>query len=140
MKFRILASLFLTVCIVYLFSAFKSQDNGQVYFMRSTGIEGTIIPYKVYIDDTLVCHLKNKHYSVHSIAPGDHTVSIQNTGLGSHKKSRAFKIKVIAGKSNYLAVRNQSGLGLEELVENSGLDLLKKVLVTQECLTAKDKK
>jgi len=139
MKFKILASLFLAIAVIYLCSSFKPQATGQVYFMRSTGMEGTIITYKVYLDDTLVCHLKNNHYSLHAVTPGEHTVSIQNTGLGNHKKSRPFKIKVVAGKSNYLSVKNQSGLGLDELAENSGLELLKKVLVTEQCLTAKDK-
>ncbi len=132
-----LASLMLAVGAIYLFGAFKPQENGQVYFIRSTNSVGSMVAYKVFIDDTLVCDLKNKHYSVHDIAPGEHTVAIQNTGLASHKKSRPLKITVQAGKINYLVAINGSEIYLQETVETSAKELLKKVVVTKECLPKK---
>jgi len=137
MKFRILTSLMLFLVTICLFGAFKPQENGQVYFIRSTNSVGTLVPYKVFIDDTLVCDLKNKHYSIHDIAPGAHTVAIQNTGLSSHKKSRPLKINVQAGKINYLVAINGPEIYLQETVETSAKELLKKVVATKECLPKK---
>lgn len=140
MKLKIIANLLFAFLVVYLFSSFKPQNSGQVYFIRVNNMVGSMIAYKVYIDDTLVCHLKNKHYSVHTVALGQHTVSIQNTGLGSHKKSKPLQITVVAGKSNYLSAINNSQPYLEEVVENSAKQLLNKAVSTNQCLTAKDNK
>ena len=140
MKIRFLIALLFTLGTIQLFSSFKAQETGQIYFIRSTNSEGSLIAYKVFIDDKLVCHLKNKHYSVHSLAPGEHTIAIQNAGLSSHKISRPLKITVQANKPSYAIAINGSELYLQETVESSAKELLKKVVVTKECLTAKDKK
>jgi len=132
MKTKILAIAFLLV--IFLFSAFKSQENGQIYFMRSTNNVGSAIAYKVYIDGQLVCHLKNQRYSVHNLTPGDHTVSIQNSGLGSKQISLPMKINVQAGKSNYMVAINGKNLYMQEVVESSAQVLLKRLAATEECL------
>lgn len=137
MKLKIFAGMLLTLGTIYLCSAFKSRENGQIYFIRSTNMVGSVVAFKVFIDDSLVCNLKNKRYSVHDIAPGEHTVSIQNTGLASHKKSKPLKITVQEGKINYLVAINGSELYLQETVESSAKELLKKVAVTRECLPVK---
>ncbi|WP_316792147.1 DUF2846 domain-containing protein [Pedobacter frigoris] len=134
MKIKILATLLFAVAVGCLFTAFKRQETGQVYFIRSTNSVGSLVAYKVYIDDKLVCNLKNKRYSLHNIAAGEHTVAISNTGLSSHKKSRALKINVAADKSNYLVVINGSEVYLQESVESSAQELLKRVAATTKCL------
>ena len=140
MKFKVLTALLIAIGVSCLFSAFKRQETGQVYFLRSTNSVGSLLAYKVYIDDKLVCHLKNKRYSVHDVPAGEHTVAIQGTGLGSHKKSRALKIKVAADKNNYLVVINGSEIYLQETVESSAQELLKRVAATANCLPSDKKK
>lgn len=139
MKNRIFIVCLFAIGLTCLFSAFKRQETGQIYFMRSTNEIGSILAYKIYIDDKLVCHLKNKRYSVHDVTVGEHTVSIQGTGLGSHAKSRPLKITVTADKSNYIAAINGPGLYLLEAVESSAQELLKKVAVTKDCLPSEKK-
>lgn len=137
MKSKILASALIALVIACMFSAFKPQQTGKVYFIRSTNFSGTLVNNKVYIDDVLVCHLKNKHYSVHEVEAGAHIVSVSNTGLGSHAKSRPLKINVVANKNNYLVVVNGKQLTLQELVESSAEEVLKQVVVTNNCLETK---
>lgn len=132
MKTKITAAAFLLV--IFTFFAFKPQENGKIYFMRSTNSIGSAIPYKVYIDDQVVCHLKNQRYSVHDLAPGEHTVTIQNAGLGSKQISIPLKINVQAGKNNYMVVINGKTLYMQEAVESSAQVLLKKLAATVECL------
>lgn len=139
MKIKILLVCLFSIGITYLFSAFKSQETGQVYFIRSTNNVGSAVAFKVYIDDKLICNLKNKHFSVHDIAAGEHTVSIQGTGLGSHAKSRPLKINVTADKINYLVAVNGPDLYLVEAVESSAQELLKKVVITKTCLPSEKK-
>jgi transcription initiation factor TFIIIB Brf1 subunit/transcription initiation factor TFIIB len=128
------------IAVSCLFSSFKPQETGQVYFLRSTNSIGSMVAYKIYIDDELVCHLKNKRYSMHNVPAGEHTVSIQNTGLASHAKSRPLKITVLPDKSNYLVVVNGSELYLQETVESSAQELLKRVAATTKCLPSDKKK
>ncbi|MES2458915.1 MAG: DUF2846 domain-containing protein [Bacteroidota bacterium] len=135
MKTKITTTLFLLS--VLLFCAFKPQENGQLYFMRSTNNVGSMIAYKVYIDGQLVCHLKNQRYSVHNLTPGEHTVSIQNGGLGSKQISLPMKINVQAGKSNYMVAINGKTLYMQEAVESSAQQLLKRLAATEQCLPAK---
>lgn len=138
MKIKIFSVLLIAVSC--LFSSFKPEELGQVYFLRSTNNVGSLLAYKVYIDDELVCHLKNNRYSLHSIPAGEHTVSIQNTGLASHAKSRPLKITVLLDKSNYLVVINGPELYIQEAVESSAQELLKRVAATRECLPEKKDK
>jgi|GEM_PF-742254 len=140
MKFKILTILLISIGIGCLFTAFKRQETGQVYFIRSTNSIGSMVPYKVYIDDQVVCNLKNKRYSMHSIAAGEHTVAISNTGLSNHSKSRPLKINVVADKNNYLVVINGSPVYLQETVESSAQELLKRVAATTKCLPSDKKK
>lgn len=126
----------LVLLAVILFCSFKPQENGQIYFMRSTNNVGSIIPYKVFIDGQVVCHLKNQRYSVHTLAPGEHTVSIQNGGLGSKAISIPLKITVQPGKSNYMVAINGKTLYMQEAVESSALVLLKKLAAIEQCLPA----
>ncbi|MCD0488061.1 DUF2846 domain-containing protein [Pedobacter sp. MC2016-14] len=140
MKLKILFGLILTTCAIFLLTAFKPQETGKICFIRSTNSIGSMVAYKVYIDDELVCNLKNKRYSTHNVTPGEHTVSVQNTGLSSHKKSRPLKITVAADKTNYLVVVNASDVYLQESVESSAQELLKRVAATAKCLPSEDKK
>jgi len=138
MKIKIFSVLLITVSC--LFSSFKPQESGQVYFLRSTNNVGSLLAYKVYIDDELVCHLKNNRYSLHNIPAGEHTVTIQGSGLGSHAKSRPLKITVLPDKSNYMVVINGSDLYMQEAVESSAKELLKRLAETRECLPKKKDK
>ncbi|WP_316818318.1 DUF2846 domain-containing protein [Pedobacter nyackensis] len=126
--------------ILFLSGAFKSQETGQIYFMRSTNNVGSLLAYRVYIDDQVVCHLKNQRYSVHNVTPGEHTVSIKEGGLGSKGVSRPMKIKVEAGKSNYMVVINGKDIYMQESVESSAQELLKRLAATTECLPDKKDK
>jgi hypothetical protein len=130
-------ALFAFTLILFFSSVLKAQETGQIYFMRSTNNVGSLLAYRVYIDDKEVCHLKNQRYSVHNVAPGEHTVSIKAGGLGGNDISRPMKITVEAGKSNYIVVVNGKDIYVVESVESSAKELLKRLAATTECLPAK---
>jgi hypothetical protein len=130
-------ALFAFILILFFSSVLKAQETGQIYFMRSTNNVGSLLAYRVYIDDKEVCHLKNQRYSVHNVALGEHTVSIKAGGLGGNDISRPMKITVEAGKSNYIVVVNGKDIYVVESVESSAKELLKRLAATTECLPAK---
>jgi len=83
---------------------------GKVYFMRSTGFQGSAQGFTVFIDDTVVCKLNNKRFSVHNVTPGVHRFSVQFAGKSSKEKAERIEIEIESGKSYYIQLIFQSGL------------------------------
>ncbi|MNE35544.1 hypothetical protein D3C80_1293140 [compost metagenome] len=114
-----------------------SVNTGTVYVIRSMGMTGAAIPFNIFADDQLICKLHNQRYSIHTLPEGQHTFSVQNTGLGSHKKSHNISITVKADEAVYLTVVDEGQLNLKELTANSGIETLKRVAETRNCLPKK---
>jgi len=134
----------LYVLLAFLFTislnGFSQEKTGKVYLIRATGFTGSAVNYRLYIDDQLICKLKNKSYSIHDISVGDHTVSVVSGGIASKKKSPPLKITVTEGKVNYVSVvSTQSGyankITCQEITQNSADPLLAKATENKNCLT-----
>jgi len=132
MKFIRLTA-FLLVCTFYASKSFSQEKKGQIYFIRSLNYVGSAIPFKMIIDDNVVCKLKNNRYSVHEVPVGEHSVSVQNTGLSNHHMSRPMTVKVEEGKIVYLTVVNGSELYLQEVTQSSAETVLKRTTQTKDC-------
>jgi hypothetical protein len=135
--------IFLLACLLTIsFKGFSQDKTGQVYLMRVTGFAGSAVNYRLYVDDKLVCKLKNKSYSIHDISVGDHTVSVVSGGLSNGKKSAPLKITVAEGKANYVSVvSTEAGyvnkITCQEITQNSATPLLAKAKENKNCLTEK---
>lgn len=124
------------------FNAFSQDKTGQVYLIRVTGYTGSAVNYRLYIDDQLVCKLKNKSYSIHDISVGDHTVTVVSGGISNGKKSEPLKITVAEGKTNYISVvSTQAGyvnkITCQEITRNSADPMLTKATENKNCLPVK---
>ncbi|HEX2683189.1 MAG TPA: hypothetical protein VHL77_04625, partial [Ferruginibacter sp.] len=97
------------------------------------GYVGSAVNFKIYIDDSLVCKLKNKRYSVHTLPVGKHTVSAQNTGLSTHKKSEPFEIETKEGQVTYIDVAWANRVYCQEITANSATAVMRKVKQTTNC-------
>ncbi len=120
-------------------SADSSSQNGKVYFMRSTGFQGSASAFTVFIDDTLVCKLNNKRYSIHEVAPGTHHFSSQFAGKKSKEKAERIEINVEAGKTYYIELIFQPGLFInnlycQEVTESSAKRFLPDLKEDKKCL------
>ena len=135
----------LLIMLVVLGSVYytKAQDtgnsnSGKVYFFRSTGYEGSAVAFKLFIDGQFVCKLKNKEYSIHDIAPGKHTCSIQFSGKKSKEGSDKFEFIVESDKDVYMNIVYQSGLvkdnaHFEEITESSAKNMIGKLKEVPDC-------
>jgi len=121
-------------CMLCSYGLF-AQKTGQICFIRSTGYVASAVNFRVYIDDSLACKLKNKTYSVHTVAVGDHTVAASNAGLGSHKKSKPFTVSVEDGKTTYVNVVWANDVSCEEITKNSADLKLKVTKQNTQCNT-----
>lgn len=134
MKKTILSVIAVIACITCT-SVFAQSKTGQICFIRNTGFNGSAVNFKVYIDDSLACKLKNKTYSIHAVPVGKHNVASKNTGLGSTKKSAPFEVDVKEGKITYVAVINSSKVYCEEITEASGAKQVKTLVENTKCST-----
>ncbi|SDF50553.1 Protein of unknown function [Mucilaginibacter pineti] len=122
------------------FGAFAQAKTGQLYLIRHTGFTGSAVNYSFYVDDQLICKLKNKSFSIHDLAVGDHTVSVVSGGLSNGKKSPPLKITVVEGKINYVSVvSTQAGyankITCQEITQNSADPVLAKSKQKKDCLS-----
>ncbi|MBA6313426.1 DUF2846 domain-containing protein [Cellulophaga baltica] len=118
-----------------------SQETAKVYFMRTTGFQGSAQGFTAFIDGELTCKLNNKRYSVHEIAPGTHLFSVQFAGKKSKEKAakEQITISVEAGKTYYIQMLFQTGilvnnLYCQEVTENSANTILPNLQEDTKCL------
>ena len=115
-----------------------AQQNAKLYFIRTTGFNGSAVPFTAFVDDTLKCRLNNKRYSIHEISPGIHTISIQFAGKKSKSKAEKITIEMEAGKTYYVQMIFQAGLFVnnlycQEVTENSAKTILINLKEDNDC-------
>ncbi|MEO3408414.1 hypothetical protein AAFN85_31150 [Mucilaginibacter sp. CAU 1740] len=128
----------LTLLFIGSLKAHSQTKTGQVYLIRVTGYTGMAINYRFFIDDKLVCKMKNKLYSIHDLPVGEHTVTINSGGISNGKKSAPLKIVVAEGKINYVNVfSTQAGysnkITCQEITKDSADPLLAKAKQKTDC-------
>lgn len=121
------------------FSAAKAQESAKVYFIRSTGFQGSAVAFTAFIDQQLVCKLNNKKYSIHELSPGEHVFTVQFAGKTAKEKAEPIKINVEAGKTYYVQMVFQTGylknnLYCQEVTESSAKTVLTNCVEDTKCL------
>ena len=113
-------------------------ETGKIYFLRSTGFQGSAQAFKVFIDEQFVCKLNNKRYSIHEVAPGKHICSVQFGGKKSKEKAEKFEVMVEPGQSVYVNVVFETGILInntycEEIPENTATNKMKNMKEDVKC-------
>ena len=117
-----------------------SQENAKVYFMRTTGFQGSAAAFTSFIDGEMVCKLNNKRYSIHEVSPGTHLFSVQFAGKKSKSKAEdeQISIELEAGKTYYIQMLFQTGLFVnnlycQEVTESSANKILPDLKEDTKC-------
>lgn len=126
----------LIICLLGLQAIHAQTKTGQICFIRATGYVGSAVNYRAFIDDSLVCKLKNKSYSLHTVAVGEHAVTVSSGGLGSNAQSAPLKVLVEDGKITYVNLAWANRVSVEELTRNSGETKIKPLKENLKCSTA----
>ncbi|WP_140485847.1 DUF2846 domain-containing protein [Flavobacterium sp. GSA192] len=135
--FAILVSL-----IVTSFVSAQEKENlgtGKIYFLRSTGFQGSAIAFKTFIDGEFVCKLNNKKYSIHEVPVGKHECSVQFGGKTSKEKAEKFEVQVEPGKITYVQLVFETGVFInniycEEVTENTAKKKMEILVEDTKCL------
>ncbi len=137
----ILSFLLLTISIDSLAQADSLSQSGNVYFMRSTGFSGSAVAFSVFVDDSIVCRLNNKRFSIHTVQPGEHRFTIQFAGKKSKEKAKeeTITINIETGKTYYIQAIFQPGFLVnnvypQEVTESSAKTILPKLKQDVKCL------
>ena len=89
--------------------------KANIYFIRSTGYNGSLTAFTAFIDKQLVCKLNNKKYSIHQVEPGEHSFTVQFAGTEAKEKAEPITINVEAGKTYYIQMLFQPGFWANNL-------------------------
>lgn len=112
----------------------NTNETGKIYFLRSTGFQGSAQAFKVFIDEQFVCKLNNKRYSIHEVAPGKHICSVQFGGKKSKEKAEKFEVTVEPGQSVYLNVVFETGI----LINNTYCEEITKTTASRKMENMKE--
>lgn len=117
----------------------ETKETGKIYFLRSTGFQGSAVAFKTFIDGEFVCKLNNKKYSVHEVPVGKHECSVQFGGKKSKEKAEKFEVLVEAGKITYVQLVFETGMLInniycEEVTENTATQKMKMMEEDTKCL------
>ena len=131
--------LLLIIGITFSISGHSQDKYARVYFIRSTGFQGSATAFTTFIDEQLVCKLNNKKFSIHQVEPGEHSFAVQFAGKQSKAKAEKIMINVEAGKTYYIQMVFQTGiiknnLYCQEVTENSAKTVLVNCVEDTKCM------
>ncbi|MCI4647379.1 DUF2846 domain-containing protein [Phaeodactylibacter sp.] len=132
---KTLTYVFLTICFC---STLHAQKSGTIYFMRLTGISGTVSAFNAFIDGELVCRLNNKKFSVHEVPAGEHTITVQFSGKNAKEKAEPITVTVEPGQPVFVQMVLEvraiiNNLYCQEITESSARPVLRKLKEDTKC-------
>lgn len=129
----------LLICSIFLSKAqdSSSSEYATMYIMRSSGTMG-LGAFSAFIDDSLVCHLNNNRYSIHTLDPGLHKFQARADGKKAKKNIKSLEIKISPGQNYYLIIDVidhyfTGTISLIEVTENTARKMFPKLKEDHDC-------
>ena len=135
-------SLFVVLALLMatsLYAQNAEEETATVYFMRSTGVQGSISKVNAFIDGELVCKLNNYQYSTHQVTPGKREFVVQRSGKKLQETARTIEIDVQPGETYYITAILETDFFVnqvycQEVTQNSALTVLPRLQADEKCL------
>jgi hypothetical protein len=113
----------IAVLVFLTFNLYKAQENrdnshtAAVYFVRSTGANGTLVKWPVFMDDSLVCSISNNKYLKMYLAPGAHKFQarFRKSDSSSHKRLGEITLEMKGDHIYYIQVNLTAGIVFNRL-------------------------
>lgn len=108
-----------TLLTIFVFTFFATASYSQesigtdiatVYLIRDTKSMGSLTSFNVFIDNELVCKLKNHHYIKTNLAIGSHKFSVQMSGSKAKSAVDHFELELEKDKIYYFKVETPSSI------------------------------
>jgi len=118
------------ILILVITSLSANAQKAKIYFIRSTGFQGSATKFNCFVDKKICCKINNKKYSVHEVEPGQHQVDVQIGGKEYKGDDEPLIIETEAGKSYFIEMTLKSGfmknnLLCQEITERSAKAAMK---------------
>jgi hypothetical protein len=136
---KITKTIMLLIFALTIASSSKAQNKtAKIYFIRSTGFQGSVSAFTAFIDKEFVCKLNNNKFSIHEVNAGEHTFTVQFAGKKPKEKAEPIIINAEEGKTYYIQMIIQSGMFVnnlycQEVTENSAKTVLAKCIEDEKC-------
>jgi hypothetical protein len=117
------------------------SEKAKICLLRAIGHDlDQFVPYYTYMDQVLLCRVKEGKYSVHEVEPGEHKIHTQYKGKIKSTPETELVLNLESGKTYYISVNIATkafGKGrfyCEQLTEEEGLKRKKTCLLDDKCL------
>ena len=131
----------LIVTLLFMLSitgmALAQDKTGKIYVIRRTGMNGSAVNFRIYLDGELICKMKNKSYSVHDVNQGEHTISVVSGGLPDSRIKIPVKFTVVSSKNNYFMINSGNELLCMEITQSAAEPMIAKSVQIKDCLVDK---
>lgn len=131
-------SLFILLIFVALFQVNAQSEKATVYLFRPVGPDN-YIAYYTYLDQKLLCSLRNGQYSKHQIEPGDHIFHAQYKGKIKSNPETNLSVNLEAGKIYYISIEiktkafGKGSFHCELIPEGEGLKRMENFYYNPRC-------
>jgi hypothetical protein len=85
------------------------ENQGEIVFIRSTGMPGAAVAIRTFIDDKLASKINNKRFTKHSVAAGKHKFAVQYYGKNRKAKQQETEVTVATGQKKYVMLFMRAG-------------------------------
>ncbi|MCR9290996.1 MAG: hypothetical protein NXI23_26810 [Bacteroidetes bacterium] len=92
-----------------------SNDESEIIFIRNTGTDFWLVPYKTFINDELVCKINHRKYFRHKVAPGTYNFAVQFSGKKRKGKTSRRNIEVLPRKKHFILIIYMQGIWTSEI-------------------------
>jgi len=134
-KIRNISLLLFALCCSV--AALAQDSTGKIYVIRRTGMNGSAVNYRIYVDDELICKMKNKAYSIHELKAGEHTISVRPGGIPDNRSIVPVKFTVAESKVSYFIINSGNELSCLEIPQSSAEPMIAKSMQVTDCLDKK---
>ena len=123
--------------LFFSLSIYAQDKTAEVYIIRDTHTMGALTKFEVFIDDELICELKNHNYLITKLTPGVHKFSVQMTGKKSKDNVDHFELDIEANEQYYLQAETPASVmgssHFTEITRNSADKIIPKLEKQEGC-------
>ncbi|MDR5590703.1 DUF2846 domain-containing protein [Christiangramia sp. SM2212] len=127
----------LFIFLFFSISIYAQDKTAEVYIIRDTQSIGSLTKFEVFVDDEIICEIKNHKYIITNLTPGIHKFSVQMTGKKSKANVDHFELELEANEEYYLQVETPSSVmgssHFTEVTKNSANKIIPKLEEQEDC-------
>lgn len=135
-------SLILSISVLLFSIHLSAQETAEVYVLRKTGYNASLVGFNLIMDGDLLCKSKNKSYSVHQVPVGDHSFQARLLGKKKMKKKSMEPLDLTfeAGETYYLQLNLKtrafdSQVDVQEITKSSANRIMPDLKLQENCKT-----